>query len=47
MVNIGYHVVSHTVRPNLSEQRVESEEWESDGGEGSPKSMRRVRHVWA
>lgn len=33
--------------PNLSEQRVESEEWESDGGEGSLGSMRSVWHVWA
>lgn len=28
----GGPAVSYTVRPNLSEQHVESEEWESDGG---------------
>jgi len=40
-------VVSDTVRPNLSEQCLASEERESDGGERSPRSMRRERHVWA
>lgn len=33
---------SFTVGPNLSEQREESEEWKSDGGEGSPKSTQRA-----
>lgn len=46
-VNRGGHVVSPTVGPNLSWKVVESEEWESDGGEGSEKIMHRVRHVWA
>lgn len=33
---------SFTVGPNLSEQREESEEWKSDGGEGSLKSTQRA-----
>lgn len=31
----GGHVLSSPVVPNLTLQREESEEWESDGGEGS------------
>lgn len=42
VIRAGDHVVSHAVGPSLSVQRLESEEWESDGGEGSPRSMRRV-----
>lgn len=38
----GGHIVYDTVGPNLGESRKESEEWESNGGEGSWVWIRHV-----